>query len=350
MNFFNKESEDLLNNEETSSWKKEEIKNSRIKYFQNQGLNLGFDYDSYLNYHEIDKYYPNPKLISTVTKVKQELKKRLAKKQFELTPVYKEYFDYLQSFNIKTIDYFSEDLLFYTEELGYKLFDVIAIGTYVSPVITSKNKLHSLLYFDLNTTKSYQDQFFLHELNHIIESNLLSVNDNNYVVKTGFDYLTIDLKEQEDGDEERREFEYLNEVINELFSQEIHEKMNDAGIYIFNSKDDTKIQGGTAYETVRNLIINFYNYYKEDIKEARLNFDMTNFFNKVGKDNLIALNNLVVTFFDNFGGFAYYSLIQELRNGEETERTILYKKLLQESKDILNRMKNYQELNYFGKK
>ena len=134
----------ILNDPESSSWRIDEIKNSRIKYFKLQGLDLGSDYETYVNYPGIKNYYPSKRLISTVNKVKNELKKKLAKKQFELTPVYKEYFSYLSDLNLKTIEEFSENLLFYTKEIDYKLFNTISIGTYVFPSITSDNRLHNM--------------------------------------------------------------------------------------------------------------------------------------------------------------------------------------------------------------
>lgn len=342
IDFFSKESDIILNDSETSSWRIDEIKNSRIKYFKLQGLDLGSDYENYMNHPEIKNYYPSSLLTSTVSKVKTELKKRLAKENFKLTPVYKEYFDYLSNMNLKTLDGFTEKLLFYTKEVNYELFDNITIGTYVVPSVTNDNRLHSLLVYDLNLEERYLDQILLHELNHIVESNLVDITEEKGIVKTGFDYLDVDFKSDEYEDETRRDFEYLNEVINELLMQDMHIMMNQEELYIFNTKENTKVTGLTSYEHVKSFIKDFYISYKEDLKEARLSSDITNLFNKVGKENLIDLNNLIVKFFDNFDGMVYYSLIRDLRDKKETERTILYNELLEESKNIFSRMQSYQ--------
>lgn len=342
IDFFDKESEKILNDKLNYSWRVKEIENSRIKYFQMKGLDLGDNYQDYIKYENIKDYYPSSQLVLEVSNIKMELKKRLGKKQFELTPVYKEYFSYLEGLELKNFREDFENLLFYTDEVGFKIFDAITSGTYISPDITKESKLHNLLVFDLNMSENYLDQIFLHELNHIVESNLLYADSEHYIVKTGFDYLDVNLDSEIQSDETRREYEYLSEYINETLMQELHEKMNKSGIYIFNNPDDTKIKGGTSYEYVKYLLKDFYDFYKEDIKESRLSNDMTKLFDKIGKENLIALNNLVGTFFENFSGFAYLTLIENLKENKETEKTILYKNLIKESQIILNNMKNYQ--------
>ena len=65
--------------------------------------------------------------------------------------------------------------------------------------------------------------------------------------------------------------ERLNEIINELIAQEISQIMSESGQYIFNTKEDKKITGGTSYEKTKFLVKNFYRYLIEILLSYRYN-------------------------------------------------------------------------------
>ena len=141
----------------------------------------------------------------------------------------------------------------------------------------------------------------------------------------------------------KREYELFNEIINELISQEITEILFSLNGYIFNTKEDAKIKGGTSYENSLFLVKEFYNTYKKEIIESRRTGDMTELFNVVGKENFESLNKLFHEFYESFPGMSFYSLVQSINKKEETEQTKKFYELVDKRNEILKSMEEYSQ-------
>ena len=140
-----------------------------------------------------------------------------------------------------------------------------------------------------------------------------------------------------------REYELFNEIINELISQEITQILFESNGYIFNTKEDAKIKGGTSYENTMFLIKEFYNTYKKEIIESRRTGDMTELFNAVGKENFEALNKLFHEFYESFPGMSFYSVIQSINKKEETEQTKKFYELVEKRNKVLKSMEEHNQ-------
>ncbi len=70
---FYEDQEEILNNEETSSFIKNNIIENRIKYFNNIGINLGNNYNLYLENQEVKSKWPTKERLERFRKTKNKL-------------------------------------------------------------------------------------------------------------------------------------------------------------------------------------------------------------------------------------------------------------------------------------
>lgn len=135
----------------------------------------------------------------------------------------------------------------------------------------------------------------------------------------------------------------FNEIINELLAQEISKILSENGLYIFNTKDDKKIKGGSSYERTKVLISVFYDRYKKEIIESRKG-NIQVLFDAVGKENFESLNHLFYEFNESFPEFTYYQLYRDLNAGKETELTNKLKEIIAKRDAILQKMEEHYQM------
>lgn len=75
------------------------------------------------------------------------------------------------------------------------------------------------------------------------------------------------------------------------------------------------------------------------IVEDKVNIEII--FNRVGKENFDRLNKLFTVFNENFGGFKYYRLVNDIKANVQNEKTKLFYDLKREKDEIMNDMRNY---------
>ncbi|MBR6689949.1 MAG: hypothetical protein IKL65_01290 [Bacilli bacterium] len=319
-----------------SEWKQESIIYDRIGFFKAMGIDLGDDYQSYINNEECKKLIPSEELIEKILKTKEMLVEKMMIEYFENTKEYKE--------NRKRIE--SYQLINKNDE--YNADAYIKNKNFISPNIIreEKTKLFPLMCINIHL-EEYLDKTVIHELNHAFELELVEINENGCVFNCGWDRLGGKVADEPrkvktvSEKEKVRKYELFSEIINELICQEITNIMHDKGIFIFNTKDNFKIKGGTAYEHTLFLVSEFYNTYKKEIIESRKSGNIEILFDRVGKENFEALNNLFHIFDENLGGLEYYDLIESLNKDEDTELTRIFYDLIIKRDNILENMKNY---------
>lgn len=313
---FSLESEQIINDE--SSWRRDSVINDRIKFFNNIGINLGTNYQDYLNIAGIPELIP--KLQETAEVIIASRKKHYK----EMT---NEYYQMLDDYKEKMEMISQAGLANDTVNFNPSVYE--RGGTYVSDNVRKTDNGYEsvpILCFAMAGITEYLDHMLIHELNHVYELSLQRVEGNKMYSIVGWDGVKGTIKkevgeEQENDDEKKREYELFNEIINELIAQEITKILFDANGYIFNTSDNAKSRGGTSYEHTLFLVKSFYENYKQEIIESRRNGDMTKLFETVGRDNFENLNKLFHEFYENFAGFAYYNLMDSLQKNEDTEQT-----------------------------
>lgn len=332
---FSLESEELLIS--GRDWQKDSIRRDRIEFFKSNGIDLGNDYEKYMNNSECQKIIPKEELIIKIKNRKKELEELALNLFYKSTEEYK--------YNRKRID--DKELLL--KDDGYNANAYFNGATFVSPNISNKNGIFELEpIMCINTSlKEYIDKFVIHELNHVFELGFIKEQDGILDFVCGWDYLsgsinsTPELIEKLQENKKKREYELFSEIINELIAQEITALMHSNDIYIFNNKENAKDKGGTSYENTVFLIKDFYETYKKEIIESRKNGNIQILFDKVGEENFNSLNQLFHEYYKNFSGMLVYSLFDDLQANKDTELTRKYYELISKRDEILKSMNEY---------
>lgn len=334
---FNIESEEILNG--NREWRKNSVLKDRIKFFKNLGIDLGDNYEDYLNHQDIQKMLPSLK----------ELAEKLKNKKDELyTRMMNEYYTSLEEYKINSERIEKAGLL--DKEHGYTANAYERNGTFVSTNIKQTENgiiMYPMLCLSIGGLSEYLDAKLIHELNHVYELTLQNLEGNKYYATCGWDILdgeysnkTPEVVSLEDR-QIKREYELFNEIINELIAQEITQILFESNGYIFNTKEDAKIKNGTSYEKTLFLVREFYNTYKKEIIESRKNGDMTQLFNAVGKENFESLNKIFHEFYESFPGMSFYNAIISINEKKETEETKKFYELVDKRNLILKSMEEY---------
>lgn len=111
--------------------------------------------------------------------------------------------------------------------------------------------------------------------------------------------------------------------------------------HVFDTNETAKVHHVTSYEHTFFLVKDFFQEYKKEILESRINGNISIIWNKVGKENFERLNNLFRVFQENFSGFKIYGLLEAIRNNENNEQTRLYYELIRQRDEILEDMRRY---------
>lgn len=324
-----------------SEWRKESIIKDRIEFFKTLNVDLGDNYEDYKNHQDVEKLFePLKDLAEKMIKKRKEL-------YDEMMNIYYQSLDEYQK-NIKRIE--ESELL--DKEHGYNANAYENHSTFINTNIKRTENgyiTYPILCFSMEGLREYLDKALIHELNHVYELSLENADETHYCVTCGWEKFeekfdkqtetTVTLEKRT----EKRNYELFNEIINELISQEITEILFSSNGYIFNNKENAKIKGSTSYESTRFIVLDFYNTYKKEIIESRKNGDMTQLFEKVGKENFEALNELFHVFYKEFSGSNYYSLMNDLIEKRETENTKKYLEIARKRKEIFEAMETYSK-------
>ena len=330
--------------ENKNFWKVEQIKRDRINYFNQNGINMeGAVYEDYLNNPEVQKICPSKDRINKFFETKNNLINKFNIEYYESLESHKKLREEIDSYNLLNKDDMF-DVTIYEKE-----------GTFATPNIRKVESTYELVpvvAIFCGNQNDYLDAGIVHELNHVYEMVLLEANDKEYTTSCGWEKFTdsiITEKESEvntlETDREIRPYELFNEIINELIAQEISEIMAKKNKHVFNSEYTAKIKHGTSYEHTFFLVKGFYAEYKDKIIESRKNGNIEIIWNEVGKENFDELNSLFAIFYEHFSGMKIYSVLTDLKNNVDNEKTRIYKNLIIRSNEILEKMKNYNSLN-----
>lgn len=337
---FSDEAEEIL--KENSTWRKQSIIDERIDYFKNNGLDLGDNYGAYLNHRDIMAKMPElRKLAEKIKRRRSQLHNMLLNEFYQSLEEYRQNIAKIKQANL--LDRKIEHNMYLIYELAMS-FTTTNIKATADGYI-----MYPILFMSMGNSQEYLDHILIHELNHVYELSLKEVKGNEYYAACGWDqtYGKIDSSNEAETeeDETQRNYELFNEIINEMISSEITQLLFDADGYIFNTKKDSKLKGGTSYDQTYFLVQEFYNTYKKAIIESRKNGDMSIIYNAVGKENFEALNNLFHTFRESFDQVGYHSVMLSIRDGKETAQTKKFDRIIEKRNEILASMAYYHKKN-----
>lgn len=296
----------------------------RIKYFKKIGIDLGDNYNDYVNNVECKKICSKQEVIDYIIKKREYFVNAFNKEFYESLPRYQ-----------KTQN--SIDLLLDREVFTYDTYQNPI--TCVSPNIKLENGLYkeqNLVLINVNANDEYLDKNIIHEFNHLLELNLNSVSENTCQMICGWDLLDNNVQKQG-----KRNYELFNEIVNETIAQEISELMHQQGIFIFNSKEDFRDFGGTNYQKSYCIVKELLENYKSKIIESRRNGKIEIIFDAIGKENFESLNVLVNEFNNTFPNSEYYTLMDDLSEQKDTILTRKYNEIMKQKDIIYEQIKVY---------
>lgn len=323
----------------SGGWRADSIKRDRISFFKSYGIDLGNNYEDYLNNESCKKLIPNEELV-------QRIKQRRGE---AYTRFLNNYINSLDGY-VKTREKIDRlGLLDKNDGINAKAY--LNSRAFVSPNLVKKDgnyQLHSILCLNLGSLLEYLDSALLHELNHVYELSLLSASESEIKVISGWDVISERFSDKEDvvdieSDGKKRSCELLSEIINEIICQEIHELMLSNEKTIFNEPNTTKIHGGTSYENMLFLVKDFYRTYSKEIKESRKEGRVEYLFDVVGEENFNALSELLQEFYEQFPTGRYFKVMDDLANKKDSKEINDLKLIIAKRDKILKKMQEYSE-------
>lgn len=322
---FNSSSDQTLKDENASTFQKELIIENRIKYFKKIGIyDESIPPEEFIESSLAKQYEPDKDFIEAVTKQKSFYLDKLETEVLESTSTYKEDRSLIESLNLTESGYLDIDL--------YKN-KVICVEPASKETENGLNLVTILFYSRGSTIQEYQDVFFIHEINHAIETEVLGRDEQGTIhYKTGFEEVTND-------DNDYRPYLNFSENINQLIAMDITTLMHNDGIYLFDNPDNSKIVGGSSYEANNIFTYNFYKTWKDIILSARTNNNLEELYNTVGKENFEELNRII----NEYQTIPYMELMSALVNNKTNELTIKREKLIEAANEVYKRMVEYQE-------
>lgn len=337
---FSIEAQNKLENPNTPDYEKQSIMRDRVQYFKARGLDLGPDYIVYMQSKEAQMLIPTYEQARDITAIQEKYVNDFHNEYYTSTSRHKEIREEITN----------KGLLDPNDSFDASLYTLH--GTFVSPNVKIENnelKLSSLVAIHVTDNDAYLDHKIVHELNHLYELAIHSCNGSNIEYLCGWDVLEANLDDTyQEVDTlhkrtEKRKYELLNEVINELISQDISKIMHENNMFVFNQRECAKYKGGTSYERLSSLTRDFYNEFFEDIIKSRKDGNRDHILNRVGENNMEALNQLLTQFNQQFGEFKYYQLLTDLSQNQETEATRTYYAFQTQKDIILNHMREYSK-------
>ena len=338
IDYFDEKSDKQLANPGTNDYQKEIIQKKRISYFKYRGIDLGDNYDDYVS---------DPRCLEIWPKY-EEIAKIWERRDYHLNEQYIELYTNNEFYKqaqkeAKEKGLLDKESLFTPETLAQKM-------TCVNPNIIYEDgeyKLHPVVSIFTDGTY-WTDVRLIHELNHVLELSLIEVKGNDYSCICGWDYCegSINQDNPQFGDtvhkrKEKRGYELFSEIINELLAQKVCSTMHENGVFILNDSENYKDHGGTSYERTLFLVRDFFNTYLEDIIASRRGNNIEIIWNKVGKKNFDAMNELFHEFDEEFPEFTFYKLSSDIRDNKDTELVRKFNSIKSRRDKILLAMKEY---------
>lgn len=335
---FYEEQEDILNNEETSTFIKNNIIENRIKYFNNIGINLGNNYNLYLENEDVKSNWPTKERLEKFRETKNKLINNFMKEYYLNTVSHKRLRQVVDSKNLLNKDDGLNQTM-YNSSLGKT-----CVATNLKE-IGGKLEAAPLVMISFGGFDGALDHDIIHELNHLYELSLESVINNKAVYLCGWDISEDDIVGEVNDyiditkEEPKRSYELFNEIINEVIAQEIEEKMHEKGIHILDSSRNSKVKGNTSYEASFFIIKDFYKEFRDEIIKSRSNGNIKEILDVVGEKNFNDLNDLFDIYFENLSGLKKMQLLDAIKNNRTTNLTIKYYEIVDKSKEIMERMR-----------
>lgn len=302
----------------------EQLKLLHISYFISQGFNYGYNYNRYWEDNHCKGIAPPQKLINLISERREILYIEALREYYKSLPSYIELQQEIKSKNVKVNQ--PIDILIMQGETcvipGARKID----DGYIS---------YPIVFINIGTSISVEDHNVIHELNHLIETNLLEYNEG-IVTKCGWEEMNTNHPAQK-----IRPREVMNETVNEYFANEIASQMEKEGIYLFTNPDTEKeyiFPNQAFFFIIQNLL----NTFKKEVIESRWYPNFIGYADKLGEDNINKLNSIfhqAATYFPRYQ--TVNDIIPRLTDGIQDEDTHHLQELMTCSDEIYQNIKDF---------
>ncbi len=290
--------------------------------------------DEYFKDQEGKIVYPSKEQIEKLISLQMDMSNKFIDRMIQEDPVFHKHFEYIKN------------LPLLNKNVPLNRNTILNDYTFITPNLIQmgdKIELFSFLFISSNLIPEYIDQFLYHELNHVLETVCLDMDEEKIGFNTGMDYVEAIIKDEIDFEDtieqEKRDFELLSEIMNEMIAQEFHQYCLDSNFTVINTKENSKVKGSTSYERLRVFVEPFYEHFKEEIKDSRINYNCSaTFYSKVGYENLKQLNTVILNYNEKFGGNAYYQLMDKIIKKEPGEDVDTFYSFIATSREIFHNM------------
>lgn len=325
---FSSKAHEKLTDPKTSNFTKNTIIDNKIKYFKQIGLYTGqIPIEKFLTSEEAINSTPDMNAVDKLLEKKKEYYEKGTREYYMATSSYQENLEKINSLHLESNHEFN--------------IDTITNGLLMINPATRKNKngvpeLVTLLIFSPdNCLTEYKDVMFIHEINHCIETSLLSFNDGQPIFKCGYETIN-------DYDENStRNYEQFSEIQNQLIAMEVTRLMHEDNVFIFDDPKIAKINGGTSYERQGVFCNDLWQNYRNQIIESRVGTTLDPILNAVGKNIFESVNNII----NEYSEIPYYQLMSDLMNNKKSEATEKRESLVErylEIKKLIDEKKNQE--------
>lgn len=257
----------------------------------------------------------------------KEISTEYSKALIKASPYMNEIFNKLKSLNTDSC----------LHELYSSVYDYVAqpiiFGAFVNSFINKDDQLKSICCCPTADELTFNN--LIHEMNHIVDTRLIENNKDSYTIATGFEILhepkskkytcnITSLYDEQVKNESltplaksgKRQYEALNEVVNEYFAQIISKDLAEHNVIV----GTYSTHSGASYSDAFPIMKNFIDRHIDLLKECRLSNDPYAFANEIGKDNFEKLATLADDILDNINSFTYLNIRD---NTVETQGEIL---------------------------
>lgn len=210
-----------------------------------------------------------------------------------------------------------------------------AKGVKFQAAFNEKGEFIHIIFFTVGEEIFGVEEFaLLHEICHSIETNALEKG-----CVSGFDISYIgenDLEEKNPYNPQKRKYENLNEIIVDIFTEEVIEKLSSQGKYIITPKENsfTKVEVNSSIID-RNLVKPFVDRYRKSLVKSRLKGNINLIYDTVGKENFEEFNDII-------NRIKYIEGIMDLSEKNlNNPRYVEYNELLQKLEEVYHKMEIY---------
>lgn len=334
VDYFTSKSDELLNDPNTPSYQIDNIKSSRMKYYK---VMTGLDfktYEEYIDKQEVKDIMPDSKICDEVVEMKDKFKIKEEELIIRKDPKSKEILDLIESKN-------------YLEQNDMLTDVMLNSYTCLIPNYVKNGdniELSPLVFISSNMETSSFDCRLVHECNHLYESTLTNVEGSRINTVVGWDRISNDIaevSEVEFSNNDKRQYEMFNEIINELIAQDITAIMHENGTYLCGDEQTAGKTSQSGYQMLAPLVLAFYQAFKPEIIASRKTGDLTPIFEKIGEENFEKINNLINSFNERFAGMKIYAVYSAMRNKKETQDLKDYYEYMSKRDEIYSQIKEY---------